>query len=126
VSIFGGAVLIGTAWWAVNHSALERRVAELEAERAELQRVIGRLKHERRVAQLLVTGQQADEAGKVATTTLEFVSLDASGRRGPWRRFSIEGDVCYVDALVVRFLDSYVEKGAPLRGHSLHLFRRIY
>jgi hypothetical protein len=126
VSIFGGAVLVGTAWWAVGHSELERRVAELEAERAELKRVIGRLKNERRVAHLMVGTQHKADDGRVADTTVEFVAFDAEGRPSPPRSFTIAGDVCYVDGLVVRFLDSYVEKGAALQGHSLHLFRRIF
>jgi len=126
VSMFGGAVLLGTAWWAVNHSAMEQRIAELEAERAELQRVIGRLKQERRVAQLMIASQRTDAAGVVTSTSVEFVPLDPEGRPGTLRSFTIDGDVCYVDGLVVRFLDSYVEKGAALQGHSLHLFRRLY
>jgi hypothetical protein len=124
--MFGGAVLVGTAWWAVGDHARERRIVELEQERTELQRVISRLKDERRVAQIEVVDQTWSSDNRVASTTIEFVALGREGEVGRAKRIMIPGDVCYVDALVIRFLDEYVEKGDALRGHSLHLFRRIF
>ncbi len=126
VSVIGGAVVLGTAWWAVTHTAQERRIAELEAERTALLQVIERFKIERRVARLFVSDQRHGPDGRVASSTVEFATLDADGQPSNIRSAVIPGDVCYVDALVVRFLDTYIEQGDPLRGHSLHLFRRLF
>lgn len=126
LSVCGGAVLVGTAWWSINHSDQQREIARLQAERVELLQIIDRLKNERRVAQLFVSDQKLDADGRTLETTVEFATLDAEGRPGPVKRLELAGDVCYIDALVIRFDNSYVEKGDPLRGHSLHLFRRMF
>ncbi|MFO0974416.1 MAG: hypothetical protein U1A27_13390 [Phycisphaerae bacterium] len=119
-------VLFGTAWWARGEHDRQQRIAELEAEKAELLRVVDRLKHDRRVARLYVADQRRDARGQVVETVIDFVGAAADGRERPTRTVRIRGDVCYVDALVIRFLDSYVERGDKLRGHTLHLFRRIF
>lgn len=126
LSVLAGAVLLGTAWWAVSDHARQQRIAELERERAELRQVISRLKQARRVARLLVAGQRKDASGQIVETTVEFSALGRTDESGDVRRVLVPGDVCYIDALVVRFLDQYVEKGDRLRGHSIHLFRRIF
>lgn len=125
LSTLGGAVLVGTAMWAVNDARQVARIRQLEFEKAELQRIVARLKTERRVARLFVADQTRDDQGSV-TTKVEFREFDPNGGVLPVRTFEVLGDAVYVDALVVRFSDEYVERGDALRGHSLHLFRRIF
>ncbi|MEE8171167.1 MAG: hypothetical protein V3T70_11535 [Phycisphaerae bacterium] len=126
LSLLGGAVVFGSALWAVNDAQQVEQIRELERQRAELMQVIGRLKTTRRVAQLYVAAQEVDGRGRVARSSLEFREVDPNGTALAVRRCSVPGDVVYVDALVVRFTDDYVEKGDVLRGHSLHLFRRVF
>jgi hypothetical protein len=126
LSILGGAVLLGTAWWAVGDAERAARIRQLEQDKAELQQVVTRLKTDRRVAQLYVSKQTKDASGNVLTSTLDFKEFDRDGSALPVRTVTVTGDVVYVDALVVRFTDDYVERGDALRGHSLQLFRRIF
>jgi len=126
LSVLGGAVLLGTAWWAVGDAERVARIHALEREKAELQQVVSRLKTERRVAQLYVSKQAKDVSGKVLMTTLDFKEFTPNGNTLPAKTVKVAGDIVYVDALVVRFTDEYIERGDALRGHSLHLFRRIF
>jgi len=63
----------------------------------------------------------------VVKTTVRFVEVDDHGRpvEKP-RTFVVQGDKVYVDALVVKFEDKYVEEGDPLRAASLCLFQRVF
>jgi len=124
--MLGGGILIGTAIWAVNDARQVALIRELEAEKAELQRIVGRLKTDRRVARLLVAGQDRDPQGRITQSHLEFKELAGDGGTLVAQSFDVPGDFVYVDALVVRFTDEYVERGDALRGHSLHLFRRVF
>lgn len=126
LSMLGGAVLLGTAWWAVYDAQQAARIAELERQKAELTRIVSRLKAERRVAQVYVVSQDKDNDGKISQTRLDFQEFDKEGRKLPLRTVTVPGETVYVDALVVRFTDRYVEGGDQLRGHSLHLFRRVF
>lgn len=125
-SLVGGAVLVGTAWWAVDNARLTRELRRLEREKIELQQVVTRLQAERRVAKLFILSQEKDAAGTVLNTTLDFQEMERDGTALPSRRLTVQGDIVYVDALVVRFGNEYVERNDLLRGHSLHLFRRIF
>jgi hypothetical protein len=42
------------------------------------------------------------------------------------KQFELPGDVIYIDNWIVKFDDSYIEKGDIQRGTSLCLFRRIF
>jgi hypothetical protein len=59
-------------------------------------------------------------------TVIEFVELDRQGHALPSRRFIVNDDVIFFDALVLKFDPEYVSLGDALRGKSLALFRRIY
>jgi hypothetical protein len=126
LSVLGGAILVGTAWWAVGDHQRAERIRQLEREKAELQRIVERLKTRRRVAQVFVVDQRTASDARVQETTIEFTPLGRLGEVGRASVFTVPGEVCYFDALVIRFEDEYVEAGDPLRGHSLHLFRRAF
>lgn len=117
---------------------LEKRAAEvhqLEVTVAEKERAIQALevakrllRVDRRVARLevLAQGATADAPDRVRTT-VRFTELDADGQAlGEPRELTVEGKMVYVEALVIRFEDTYVEQGDPLRGTSLCLFQRLF
>lgn len=126
LSVLGGAVLLGTAWWTVYDARQAAKIRELEQQAQELKQIVSRLETQRRVAQVFVSNQERDAGGNVLGTRLDFKEFDRDGRAMPVRVLTVPGDVVYVDALVVRFTDKYVEGGDSLRGHSLHLFRRVF
>ena len=45
---------------------------------------------------------------------------------GEPQEITIKGTKVYVETLVVKFLDSYVERGDALRGTSICFFKRIF
>jgi hypothetical protein len=123
------AIALGS-FWARSESDRAEKLAQdvlrLEAERAELQRVVERLNVEQRVAEIEVLQQNQSDDGRALQTILRFTELDRKGRALPSRVFGIPGDVPHFDALVIKFETGYVEQGDSLRGQSLALFRRIY
>jgi hypothetical protein len=102
------------------------RTRRLEAERKteQLRQVVQRLNAERRVADVIVT-EQSSAAG-VTKTTLLFVEYARDGSTLPAKRFTVDGDVAYVDAMVIKFDGKFVEENDPLRGRSIALFTRLY
>ena len=107
---------------------LDAQVAELKAEVQRLQAALRLLKVDHRLARLTVLEQRIAPArpGGVQTD-VSFQELDADGEPlGEARLCTLDGRVAYVDALVIKFDDEYVEQGDTLRGTSLCLFRRLF
>ncbi|MBI4231583.1 MAG: hypothetical protein HY608_12175, partial [Planctomycetes bacterium] len=98
----------GASWW------------QGRAREAALRKVIERIEARSPVGQLRHAGTRG---GK---TLVAFREIGEGGAALPERTFEIDGDVVYVDALVVKFDDALVEAGDPLRGKSIHLFRRLF
>lgn len=119
-------LMIGAAglWWYQGQTATARKMAQLEAEKRELQQVVSRLSAEKRVADVLVKKQWTENG--VLKTRLLFVEYARDGSALPAREFTLEGKMVHVDALVIKFDRDFVKKDDPLRGHSLALFTRIY
>ena len=90
----------------------------------QLKQVVRRLEAERRVADVIVTGQKTE--GGLQKTTLLFVEYARDGSALPARRFTIDGNVAHIDAVVIKFDRDFVQDNDPLRGHSLALFTRLY
>ena len=90
----------------------------------QLKQVVKRLEAERRVADAIVTGQETVDG--VLKTTLLFVEYGRDGSTLPARRFTIDGNVGHIDAMVVKFERDFVQEDDPLRGRSLALFTRLY
>jgi hypothetical protein len=113
------------------------QVAEIETlnedirqKAAEIQRLDTALrlhKMERRLAQISVLDVvENNETGQIFST-IEFVELNEMGDPvGQPRRFELEGQMIYVDYLVVKFEDKYVEQADLERGTSICLFNRIF
>lgn len=119
--VVGGSLVV----FAYN-DPLGERTKRIEAERKteQLKLVVQRLNAERRVADVIVTDQQS--AGGVTKTTLLFVEYARDGSTLPAKRFTIDGNVAYVDAMVIKFDGKFVEENDPLRGRSIALFTRLY
>lgn len=85
------------------------------------------LKVDRRVARIDVLDQVEDPSTKQLRTTFSFVELgeDQLPLYDP-QRYTIDGDLLYVDCWVAKFHDDLVQKQDPLRGASIYLFRRLY
>jgi hypothetical protein len=106
----------------------DQQIAELKQEIQRLQTALRLLKVDHRLARLTVLEQKAapDKPGGVQTR-VSFQELDDQDQAlGPAQEYTLDGKVAYVDALVIKFDDSYVEQGDTLRGTSLCLFRRIF
>jgi len=107
------------------NARLRHAVQSLEEQCVQLRAFAARLTADTRVADVRILEQTADEAG-VAITTLEFTELDPQGTRLDPRRATVLGREVYFDALVLKFADDAVKVGDPLRGKSLHVFRRTF
>jgi hypothetical protein len=85
------------------------------------------LKTDQRLAQLRVVNLQRDEQGDVVASDLEFTELSPSGQPiSQPKKFTLPGDVVYIDNWVVKFEDQFVEQADIERGTSLVLFRRVF
>lgn len=94
---------------------------------ARLETAMHLLKVDQRLAQLSVINIERDENNRAVTSELEFVELSPTGEpMSEPKRFTLPGDVVYVDNWVVKFEDEYVQKADIERGTSLCLFRRIF
>ena len=103
----------------------EKKIEKLQDERRQLEQVVTRLEHEKRVADVLVSRQEKNAAG-VLETTLLFVEYDKAGNALPAKSFTIEGNTAHIDAMVIKFDHDYVAANDPLKGHSIALFTKIY
>jgi len=107
---------------------LDAQIVELQAEVQRLQAALRLLKVDHRLARLTVLDQhEVPQAKGGVQTEVSFQELGADDEPlGPEQRFTLDGKVAYVDALVIKFDDSFVEQGDALRGTSLCLFRRLF
>ncbi len=121
----GGIYLVDQAFLAPRRK-LEVRIVELDKENNRLKTYLKLLEYTERRAQLEVISQTKDEAGETVNK-LRFTELDPQGGViGEQRTVEILGDEIYVDTLVIKFEDHFVEQGDPLKGKALLLFRRIF
>jgi hypothetical protein len=102
------------------------QIGELEKEKAKLQTYLKLLKHSERRAQIEVLRQDKDGEGRVVNT-LRFREIQPDGTPiGAARDLQLVGDEIYLDTLVIKFEDHFIEEGDPLKGKALLLFRRIF
>jgi hypothetical protein len=107
---------------------LDTRVLEQQKEIDELEVAIWLLKFDHRVARIVVLEQTDDPANPdLVRTRVRFEELDRTGTPvGPGRELTVEGRVVYIEGLVIKFEDGYVEGSDLLRGSSVCMFRRMY
>jgi len=105
---------------------LTDKVAEQAKKIDELDLSLRLLKRDHRLARLTVEDQWETPEKKLMTK-LRFVEVNDEGQPlDKPREFTLEGDVVYLEAWVVKYLDEFVEKGDPARGTSVCLFKRLY
>lgn len=105
-------------------------VAEKAKRIEELDLAMRLLKVDHRIAELTVLDQKKDPTDGKLKTTVQLVEVDDDGKpvdpHAPPKTYVIDGDVVYIDGLIVKYADRLIEAGDPLRGTSAFLFRRIY
>ncbi|MBX3415573.1 MAG: hypothetical protein KF708_23010 [Pirellulales bacterium] len=107
--------------------ALELDVAAKAQQIERLETAMQLLKVDERVAQIVVLDQTAPREGDHGKTLFRFSEVDQEGNPiGDAKTITIEGDIVYLDAWVVKYLDEHVEQADPLRATSVCLFRRIF
>ncbi|HET9488295.1 MAG TPA: hypothetical protein VFR64_00875 [Methylomirabilota bacterium] len=113
--------------------ALQRQLAERDAQiralserNQALEAAVRLLRHTERRARLVVLDQGPGPEGHTRTR-VRFTELDGQGNPiGEPRELTLDGDEVYVDALVIKFEDTFVTAGDALKGKALLLFRRIF
>lgn len=107
---------------------LKQQISDLKQDLAAKELQLDFLRQRQRVAHIEVLEQREDASRPGGRTTrFRFQEMDASGipfDEGDW--YEIDGDILYVDALVIKFDDAFVEANDLLRGSSLLLFRRLF
>lgn len=101
---------------------------QVQAQQIEkLETALHLLKTDQRLAQLRVVSIKRDDEGQAISSELEFVELSPAGENlSPPKQIELPGDLVYIDNWVIKFDDSYIERGDIERGTSLCLFRRIF
>ena len=108
-------------------TTLNKNLAEQREQIDKLETSLHLLKTDQRLARMNVVAIERDKEGAALKSKLEFVELSPTGEPlSQPRRFELPGDVIYIDNWVVKFDDTYIEKGDIERGTSLCLFRRIF
>jgi hypothetical protein len=102
-------------------------IRERDVKISKLAAAMRALKVTQRVAVIDVLDQKVDEATGDIRTELQFSELGDDGRAiDKPRQFIVPGDDVYVDCLLVKFLDEYVEEADIDKGATLYLFERIF
>ncbi|MCX5681420.1 MAG: hypothetical protein NT079_03975, partial [Candidatus Omnitrophica bacterium] len=91
-----------------------------------LEQIVERLKADSRIAEVLVTNVVYYPASDTNTTTIKFLEFDSLGKPLAPKYFTFSGNIIQFQSLVVRFADSLVATGDPLRGKSVYLFWKAF
>ncbi|MFA6600316.1 MAG: hypothetical protein WC352_05175 [Candidatus Omnitrophota bacterium] len=91
-----------------------------------LRQIIERLSADSRIAEVLVTKSEYDEADRKIHTTIKFLEYDARQKPLAPKYFTFRGNVIQFQALVLRFDEKFVKAGDPLRGKSVCLFLKAF
>jgi hypothetical protein len=102
------------------------RSAPLTEGNQALETAVRLLRHTERRARTRRAGPGTGPEGHVRTR-VRFFELDAQGNPvGEPRELVLDGDEVYVEALVIKFEDTFVTAGDALKGKASLLFRRIF
>ncbi len=123
VYILGGICLIVLAYFGRGFYYRAITVHELLTENKHLKQAITNLTHENQIGYAKVISQEPND-GKIFTT-LKFVETarDDKLKTVLEKEYTIEGDIVYFDALIVKFGDKMVMDG---KTKALYLWRRVY
>jgi hypothetical protein len=127
------AAVVLAGFWYLSIDQKQQQIEALKARNDAFQETIQqreamlqRLTRSQRSGLLEVLEQTTDAAGLPFTTTVRFIELDGEGRSIGSQVCTVQGNVIFLDGLVVKFDHAAVAAGDPLKGRSLVLFRRIY
>ncbi|WP_425398359.1 hypothetical protein [Aeoliella sp.] len=102
------------------------KIDELQEDLDRVETAVRLLKLRRRLAKIDVLDQTTDDEGAVSTK-VRFTEVSDDGQQvGEPADFAIEGDRIYVEYLVVKFDDQYIEEADLERGTAICLFERIF
>ena len=103
------------------------KISQLEIDNQKLEMANIFLKKTRRLAVISDIVKESQEGSDAVKTTFSFSEIDLSDNPlGEKRTFTIDGDVLYIDTLVIKFEDDFVERGDVLKGSALCLFNRLF
>lgn len=115
ILVIGAAILAAGVW--ISHWIQESQM---------LRQIIERLSADSRIAEVLVTKSELDEASGKIRTTIKFLEYDAAGKPLPPKYFTFQGNIIQFQSLVIRFEDKFVRAGDRLRGKSAYLFLKAF
>jgi len=106
--------------------AMQAQIRQLEQDKQRLESYVKILEHTDRRARIEVL-KQADGPDGKQPTTIRFTETDDGGKPiAASREFTFPDAEVYIDTLVIKFEDHFVESNDPLKGHALMLFRRMF
>lgn len=91
-----------------------------------LHQVVERLKADSRIAEVVVTKTEFDDATKKVLTTIKFLEYAVGGKPLAPRYFTFHGNIIQFQALVIRFKDELVEAGDWVKGKSAYIFLKAF
>src|ERR1700689_481903 len=104
----------------------QETIVKLEQEKQRLEAYLTILKHIDRRARVEVLRQAKDQEGNLQTA-IRFTETDSTGKPiSVSRELTLPGQEVYLDTLVIKFDDHFIEQSDPLKGQALMLFRRIF
>ena len=105
----------------------KEKITQLEITNQKLEMANLFLKKTRRLAVISDIVKEAQEGSDAVKTTFSFSEVDLSDNPiGEKRTFTIDGDILYIDTMVIKFEDDFVEQGDVLKGSALCLFNRLF
>lgn len=111
------------------NTAIAQRDVQIDALEDDLDRVqtaIRLLKLRRRLARIEVLDQTTADDGSILTKIRFVETTDEGQQLGEPAELTIVGDRIYVEYLVVKFDDKYVEQADIERGTAICVFERIF
>ncbi len=110
---------------------VKAKEAEIKQQQEQIERLdmaLRLLKVDHHLAKLAVVDQFTNDDGKLMTT-VQFAEVDDQGHpldASRVQNYTIEGDIVYIDGMVAKFADEFVEQGDPLRGTSIFWFKSLF
>jgi hypothetical protein len=116
---------------ATSNERVQRLTTEVEIKKAmiaKLETAMGFLKLRHRLAHLRVLDQSEDDESGEVISTIEFYEVNEEGEpvSDERQKFEIVGERVYVECLVAKFDDKFVEENAIDRNTAICLFQRIF
>jgi len=123
VYIIAGLCLVVLAYLGHGFYHGAMTVHELLAENKQLKKAITNLTHEEQIGYAKVIDQKLEDGQIITTIKFVETARDDILNNILEKEYSIEGDIIYFEALIVKFGDKMVMDG---KTRALYLWRRVY